>query len=96
MLLEREGLDFITGAHYTVFTAICGKLMEKPNLLESDSLQVRRPEKREWQCNCISSHHTRLSLPSRGDMALCYGWEKARALSEGEGTAALSPSTGAE
>ena len=65
--------------------------MEKANLLESDSLQVRRPEKREWQCNCISSHHTHLSLRPRGDMALRCGWEEARALSEGEGMAALSP-----
>lgn len=38
MLLEQEGLYFIT--HYTVFTAICRKLMEKPNLLGSDTLQV--------------------------------------------------------
>lgn len=57
MLLEQESLDFITGAHYTAFTARCRELMEKPNLLESNSLQVRRPEKREWQHNRISSHH---------------------------------------
>lgn len=86
MLLEQEGLDFITGAHYTLFTAVRRKLMEKRNLLESDSLQVRGPEKREWRCHCISSHHTRLSLPPRGDMALRRGWEEARAPSEGEGT----------
>lgn len=49
MLLEQGGLDFITGAHYTVFTATCTKLMEKPNLLESDSLQARSPEEREWR-----------------------------------------------
>lgn len=36
-------------------------------------------------------HHARLSLPSRGDMALCRGSEEARALSEGEGRAALPP-----
>lgn len=40
MLLEQGGLDFITGAHYTAFTDICGKLMEKPNLPESDGLYV--------------------------------------------------------
>lgn len=38
VLLEQVGLDFITGAHYTAFTDIRGKLMEKPNLLERDSL----------------------------------------------------------
>lgn len=36
MLLEQGGLDFITGAYCTAFTDVCGKLMEKPNLLESD------------------------------------------------------------
>lgn len=38
MLLEQGGLDFITGAHHAAFTDICGKLMEKPNLLESEGL----------------------------------------------------------